>query len=326
MTWKRLLGIGLFNDAGAGGGGGGGSQGGGQGSGSGGQDGGGQGGQQGAGGAGGGGNAGQGGAGSGGTFTNPFDANDWRFGIAPAFSQDEKTLTALKQFKEPTALVKSYAEMVKYQGESVRIPKADAPAEEKAKFYAKLGRPEAKEKYEFKVPDLPAGVSIDQGLMGAFLEVAFEAGMNSEQVQVVVNRMAKDAVGAFTEGQGKITEVKQKLQKEWGIDYQRRLALAGRAIEHGFSPEFKSFLKETGLGNRPEMIEFAFKVGEMMQETGLIIAEVDGVTVDTVDEEIKKIESDPAFLKRDDPKRKVLLERREQLYQLKYGTKAVPAA
>lgn len=55
-----------------------------------------------------------------------------------------------------------------------------------------------------------------------------------------------------------------------GDKYAENVAVASKAIEAFGSPELRNLLNESGLGNHPEMIRFAFKAGASLSESSIV--------------------------------------------------------
>ncbi len=329
MTWKQLLGIGTYDDAGAGGsGGGGGNPGGAAGAGdsgdpgAGGPAGGGEGGKPGASGAGSGGDAGAGGGsgeqGAAGAQTNPYQPNDWRHGLYPALSADEKALKVLEKFKDPTAFVKSHAELESFQGQSIRIPGKDAKPEDWTTFYGKLGRPPSPAEYQFERPQLPKDVTMDPGMESWLLNSAFEAGLNNKQVERLFSNAARLTVAEAESTLAERRRAEAELVKEWGMEYEPRLALAKKALETA-GPDTAKVLHESGLGNHPAILKAFYALGGMLQESGYVVANVEGITTkEAAAAEVKKLMTDPAYMDSTKPNHKEIVEKVNKLQQLRF--------
>src|SRR5574343_475157 len=129
-------------------------------------------------------------------------------------SPDLLNTSNLKNFKSADDLAKSYVELQRMVGNSVRIPGADATPEAKKEFLDKikdldgvllkddpalldkLGRPAAPEEYAF---ELPEGVlDIDPSInseVEEFKKVAHELGLTKEQAAKSVLTKFKDKYG-----------------------------------------------------------------------------------------------------------------------------------
>lgn len=177
---------------------------------------------------------------------------------------------SLQMFKEPAALAKSWVNAQKMIGaDKVVIPKADAPEADWEAFYTKIGRPEAADKYEFKLPD---GVKMDDNLAKGFKETAFKAGLTPRQVQSLVEwdaqqkiQQAKNFEAEQTNAlRGALDEYKQSLGGE--EKFKATVDKARVAVRALAGDDFKAFLRDSGVGSRPEAIAFFAKLADMMGE------------------------------------------------------------
>jgi len=153
---------------------------------------------------------------------------------------------------------------------------ADAPGVADA---AKEGEGKADEataaaevKYEFQAPE---GVELDGDATNEFTALAKELKLPADAAQKVVDIAVKmqqkqaernaETVKGWAES--------SKTDKEFGGDnLQQNLAVAQKAIDTFGSPELKSMLNSSGLGNHPELIRFAFKAGKAISEDGFVKA------------------------------------------------------
>lgn len=202
--------------------------------------------------------------------------------------EDVRSAPSLENINDVGALAKGYVESQRMIGGRIPIPKDDNP-ESWNEVYAKLGRPESADKYEFQRPE---DVKWDESREKAFLERAHAMGLNNKQVQELISwdgELAKNSMNAFKESSV------AALKEEWGDGYDKNIAAAQRAINSLGDDELKSFLDETGMGNHPVMIKFANKIGQLMSEDK---AEGDGgnsLSMDpsTAKQKIAAILSDP---------------------------------
>jgi hypothetical protein len=133
----------------------------------------------------------------------------------------------------------------------------------------------APEQYEdFKAPD---GVTLDAEVTGEFKALAKELNLPQEKAQQVADLGAKLAqkwqaqqATALTEAAAKWAADSQA-DKEFGGDkLQENLATAKKALDTFGSPELKTLLNESGLGNHPEIIRMLFKAGTAISEDRLV--------------------------------------------------------
>lgn len=260
-----------------------------------------------------------------GPASNPFAPTDWRHGVATSLAGDEKALNVLKKFKEPAAFVKSHVEMEAYQGQSVRIPGPDAKPEELAKFYGKLGRPASPAEYDFERPQLPKGVEINPAMESAILETAHRAGLNGQQTKQFFDLAAGLAVADAERSAADMRAARAELAKDWGMEYEKREALAVKAAALA-GPAFSEFLDKTvlpdgtKLGNHPEILRAYYALGLMMQETGHIVAEVNGITTAAAAaKEVERLMKHEAYMNPQHPEHMSTVDMVNRLQQLRYG-------
>jgi len=152
-------------------------------------------------------------------------------------------------------------------------PPAVPPAENAAMF----GVPEG----DYEISGLPEGTSIDKEALAAFNPIAKELGLSNEGMSKVA--------AAYANILPKVTEnVVAGLQNDiaaqhatWatetldlvktdptfaGKPLTEVQQVAAKALDRIGSPEFRAFLDETGLGNHPEMMKFAYRAGSAISE------------------------------------------------------------
>jgi hypothetical protein len=72
-----------------------------------------------------------------------------------------------------------------------------------------------------------------------------------------------------------------KTDKEIGGDkLDQNLGIARKAIDTFGSPELKALLNSTGLGNHPEVVKLAFKVGKAISEDRFVTGSPKGAETD----------------------------------------------
>lgn len=127
------------------------------------------------------------------------------------------------------------------------------------------------EKYEFTMPE---GVEIDPAGVEAFSEFAKDAGLTQEAAQSLMNKLAP----AMQARQAQVLETAKanwaseaKADKEFGGDaFEQNLAVAKKAIDAFGSPELRTLLNESGLGNNPEIIRAFYRAGKAISEDRLV--------------------------------------------------------
>lgn len=226
-------------------------------------------------------------------------------------------------FKDPVGLAKSWVNAQKMIGaDKVVIPGKEATEQDWNQFYQKLGRPEAPDKYEFKLPE---GQQMDENFAKGFKDVAFQAGLNPKQVQGLVEWYAKEAQAAVEASQAsqgrEIAESLEKYKTELGGEdkFRAKIDQARVAVRELADDKFRQFLVDSQLGSRPEAIEFFAKLYPMLQEgkvrggTGLPVT-TGGMDPADIQMKISDIEA-KIFSNMDSPDRLGWVEQRAKLYE-----------
>jgi len=125
----------------------------------------------------------------------------------------------------------------------------------------------APEKYEFKAEE---GVTLDDQVIGAFSEVAKELNLSQDAAQKVLDKMAPVIASRQAEqieaAQAAWTD-SAKTDKEYGGDkLQENLAVAKQALDTFGTPELRTLLNESGLGNHPEVIRVFYRAGKAISQ------------------------------------------------------------
>lgn len=130
------------------------------------------------------------------------------------------------------------------------------------------------EKYEFKSPE---GVEMDKESMGEFEGVAKELKLSQEEAQKVTDIGAKLA----QKWEAKQVETIQQAAAEWaatatadkeygGDKLTESLTVAKKALDAFGTPELRSLLNDSRLGNHPEVIRFMVRAGKAISEDRMV--------------------------------------------------------
>lgn len=126
------------------------------------------------------------------------------------------------------------------------------------------------ENYEFQVPE---GLELDKELSDKFTDVAKELGLNNEQANKVVGLYAEkvmDMQKAQTEAWNKqVSDWASELKSDpdfGGAKFEENAEIARMAINKFGGDELKQALNDTGLGNHPAFVKWAYKIGMAMSE------------------------------------------------------------
>ena len=201
----------------------------------------------------------------------------------PAFmAQLEKDL----QSNERLAQFKNFSEMGRFvldaEGklkDSVKIPGNESTTEEKAAFYAKIGRPDKPDGYNITKPaDLPEGIPYDPAFETAFKQFAHANNFSKQQAEeaykwyygLVVNGAAKqeaDNVKAQTDGIN-------ALKDSWKDKFDGNKKIAEIAFKE-FGKDAANLLDEAKIGNirlgdHPAFLKVFYEIGiKTLDDTAL---------------------------------------------------------
>lgn len=156
--------------------------------------------------------------------------------------------------------------------DNAAAPAAPAPAAPPAPPAAPAKK--APEKYEFKFDD---GVTLDADVMKEFENNARELDLDQAAAQKIANLGAKMSAKLQSDLKSKV----ETAHKEWaaaakadpefgGEKLEANLGIAQKAIAQFASEPLKALLRDTGLGNNPEVIRLFWKVGQAISEDKLI--------------------------------------------------------
>lgn len=142
--------------------------------------------------------------------------------------------------------------------------------------------PKAPEKYEFKAGD---GQTYDAEVMGAFADAARELDLSQDDAQKVLDKvapvMAARQAQALEAMRNEWTE-SSRSDKEFGGDkLPENLAVAKKAMDQFGTPELRTLLNESGLGNHPEVIRLLYRAGKAISEDSRVVTGGQGTPLAT---------------------------------------------
>ncbi len=125
----------------------------------------------------------------------------------------------------------------------------------------------APEKYTFTAPE---GSEYDPEILESFSGAAKEAGLTQDAAQKLIEKMAP-ALAARQVDQ--VQAIHQEWQRASAADKEfggeklaENLGTARKALDNFGTPELRSLLDETGLGNHPEVIRLLYRAGKAISE------------------------------------------------------------
>lgn len=120
---------------------------------------------------------------------------------------------------------------------------------------------------------VPKDMEIDKPLLEAARPVLKELGLSQAKAQKLVDMFAATQQAEIKALNDSFTnemtqwQTQAKADKEFGGDtFDANLGTAKGAIDKFGTPELKKLLNETGLGNHPEIVRFAFRIGKLIAE------------------------------------------------------------
>ena len=213
--------------------------------------------------------------GTGDTNDNTSDGNNTQPAWMAQLPDDLKANEVLTKFETIGDLGKNFLDL---QGKTENtIPKIreDATDEEKAAFWAAIGRPESPDGYEFEKIEIPDGIPYDEEGEMKFRKFAHEIGLTTQQGKDFHKWYLNNLIESHAELDKTVKEIENKaietLKGKWGQDYDANLEMAKRGFDKagelaGKKDEFVQFMNDSQLGNNPLFIEIFHAIGKAMSE------------------------------------------------------------
>lgn len=127
------------------------------------------------------------------------------------------------------------------------------------------------DKYEFKTAD---GREYDPVFADELSTVSRELKLTNEKANEIFGRLSSVLEKRQSENVGRIHkewEDASRADQEFGGKHlEQNLLTARKAVDKFGSPELKAVLKETGLGNHPELIRFMYRAGKAISEDSFV--------------------------------------------------------
>lgn len=204
------------------------------------------------------------------------EANNTLMTDAPAATTTEGQAASQSATESQAAAPAQQGEQAAQQQQSAteQVNTEAKPAEGDAATDGDKGqeaKPKAPEKYEFKVQE---GLTLDESVISQFSEVAKELDLSQEDAQKILDKVQPAL-------QARQQEVVERARAEWeqtaktdkefgGDKLQENLAVAKKALDTFGTPELRTLLNESGLGNHPEIIRAFYRAGKAISEDGFV--------------------------------------------------------
>ena len=148
-------------------------------------------------------------------------------------------------------------------------PVADAGKTDASKAEAPKG---ASEKYEFKSP---GDKNFDNEVMTSFSDIAKELNLTQDSAQKILDKVGSKMQERHAAGLAALSQEwaqASTADKEFGGDgLQQNLAIAKKALDTLGTPELRSLLHQSPLGNHPELIRFFYRAGKAISEDQQVV-------------------------------------------------------
>jgi len=175
--------------------------------------------------------------------------NEFVEGLSEELQQEK----SLSDFKDVDGLAKSYVELSKHMGSSVKVPGDMATEDDWSKFYKRMGRPDSPDAYDLMKPELPEGYEYNNDREIAFREKALQAGLTPKQAKAMYDHTIGSDISNFESSISSTKETKEAVQetlkKVWGADFDRNLGLAVGAIDRFFDEDSVDVVKNLAASN-----------------------------------------------------------------------------
>jgi len=149
---------------------------------------------------------------------------------------------------------------------------AQAPAQDQAPdTSATEAAPTTPQEIEITVPE---GVAADTEVLNEFKTLAKELNLSQADAQRLADLQIKMTLrqGEEMRAQHVAWADAAKTDKEFGGDaFAANLSVAKAALDQFATPELRSLLNVTGLGNHPEVIRAFVRIGKQISEDGSIV-------------------------------------------------------
>lgn len=133
----------------------------------------------------------------------------------------------------------------------------------------------AEVEYKF---DAPEGVELNQEDLGKFTEIAKELKLPADAAKKLVDLAAAREVARAEAFAKQVQDWGDQVKADKELGTPENLATAKKAIDTFGTPELRDLLNTTGMGNHPEVIRLALKIGRAISEDKIVSGRSDSNT------------------------------------------------
>jgi len=131
---------------------------------------------------------------------------------------------------------------------------------------------EAAVEYKFEMPD---GVELDQGDLTKFTDIAKELKLPADAAKKLVDIAAAREVARAEAFANQVKAWGDEVKADPELGKPENLAAAKKTIDTFGTPELRDLLNTTGMGNHPEVIRMALKIGKAISEDTFVAGRTD---------------------------------------------------
>lgn len=159
--------------------------------------------------------------------------------------------------------------------------------------------------------------------MDWFRGTAHELGLNANQAGTLYDKYSRfiysQAQSQNDAIKSEMDSARESLKTELGDAYDGKMTLANRAITEIGGEPLISLFERSGMGRNPTVVKAFIKLGEMMgEELGLDSGGDNKESNSDLDTQIADIQADPAYVDKNAPQHKVLVEKMSKLMQRRH--------
>ena len=125
--------------------------------------------------------------------------------------------------------------------------------------------PETAAEVEYKF-DMPEGVKLDEGDLTKFTDIAKELKLPADAAKKFVDLAAAREVARAEAFAKQVEDWGNEVKADPELGKPEHLAIAKKTIDTFGTPELRDLLNSTGMGNHPEVIRMALKIGKSISE------------------------------------------------------------
>lgn len=134
---------------------------------------------------------------------------------------------------------------------------------------------EAVAEVEYKF-DMPEGVTLDEGDLAKFTDIAKELKLPADAAKKFVDLAAQREIARAEAFAKQVEDWGTQVKADPELGKSENLAIAKKTIDTFGTPELRDLLNSSGMGNHPEVIRMALKIGKSISEDTFVAGRTGG--------------------------------------------------